>query len=124
MCAGADVPQSLSQAPQSETLVLRFVSQPLTPPPSQFPKPGSQLWPHAPLTHAGEALFQSSGQDVEQLPQCATSASVFVSHPLRLTFSSAEQSLQPASQLEMLQVLLAHDEVAWFELQAALHPPQ
>jgi len=104
--------------------VLSLVSQPLPPPPSQSPKPGSQVWSQAPATQTGVALFQSSGQLVKQSPQRVTSVSVLVSQPLRLTFSSALQLLHPGSQLSMLQVPLLHAEVAWFVLQAALQPPQ
>ena len=78
MLAGAASSQSFPQAPQSVAVVLRLVSQPLPPPPSQSPKPGSQVWSQAPATQTGVALFQSSGQLVKQSPQRVTSVSVLV----------------------------------------------
>ena len=73
--------QTVPHAPQSETVVLRFVSQPLVVTESQFPYPALQLpMPHAPPTHAA-VEFAYAVQTVPQAPQLVTVVRRSTSHP-------------------------------------------
>ena len=124
MFGGAPAAQSFPHAPQFASSVASSASQPLPGSASQLSKPASQVWSHAPLVHAGAALVQSSGHTVTQSPQALMSASVLVSQPSRLAFSSALQSLKPAEQPLMLQLPLAQFGVPLLVPHAALQPPQ
>jgi hypothetical protein len=92
-----------AQAPQFASSVLVLVSHPSADPPEQLPQPGShvvmlQVVPlHPPLALANTWL-----QLFPQAPQFRSLLKTLVSQPLRLTFSSAEQSAYPALQLSML----------------------
>jgi hypothetical protein len=76
------------------------------------------------VLHAGAEFTGRSSQMVPQLPQLVTSLLVFVSQPLRLTFSLALQSLYPAVQLDMLHTPAAHAGVPFTLLHASPHPLQ
>jgi len=124
MFGGALSSQSWPQLPQFEALVFRLASQPFPLRPSQLSKPASQVWSHAPATQAGAALAQSSGQTVAQFPHRVGSLSVCDSQPSRAAFSSAEQSLQPAAQLVMLQLPAMQLGAPLTVLHGAAQPPQ
>jgi len=72
----------------------------------------------------GEALGQSSGQLSPHPPQLAMSDRVLVSQPSRLTFSSLEQSSQPAAQLFMSQLPVVQSGVPLAVEHARPQPPQ
>ncbi len=81
-------------------LVLTSVSQPSVVPrlrsALQSFQPGSQLCWQVLALQAGEACAARSSHTALHPPQLSTSLAVFVSHPLRLAFSFALQSANPA----------------------------
>jgi hypothetical protein len=81
------------QAPQFAAEVSRDTSQPFTLAPSQLPKPGAQLIPHDPPTHAGIEPG-GTGHTLPQAPQWSTLRLVSLSQPLD---STPSQSPVPAA---------------------------
>ena len=74
-------------------------------------QPVSHVCWQLPVAHAGAECAGRSSQTVPHVPQLLRSLAVFVSHPFRLAFSLALQSLYPGRQLAMLHALLEHDGV-------------
>jgi hypothetical protein len=75
------------------------------------------------LVQVAAAFGYVSGQTVAQSPQWLTSVFVLVSHPLRLTFSSASQLANPASHA-MLHAPAAQVGAPFALLQAWPQAPQ
>jgi hypothetical protein len=83
-----------------------------------------QAYPQADATQVAVAFAALFGHTVAQVPQWLTSVLLLVSHPLRLVFSLALQSLNGAVQLLMLHAPAAHAGVPLALLQAAAQAPQ
>jgi hypothetical protein len=76
--------QTCPQAPQFARLVLRFVSQPFAPLPSQSPSPGLHtVTPHVPLTQFG--VPPVAGHTFPHVPQFVRLVWVFTSQPFEVT---------------------------------------
>jgi len=101
-------------------LVLRLFSQPLNAMPSQSPHPGSQVNPHALLTHDVVALARA-GQTLLHAPQWLTSLVVLTSQPLVRLLRS--QSPKPTLQVPV-QLPPEHAAATWLlEHAAPAQPP-
>jgi len=112
--------QTVPQAPQLLTLLVRLVSQPLAAIPSQLPHPALQeAMPHVPPEQ--DAVPLGAVQTWPQEPQLLTSVFRFLSQPLATLPS---QLSQPALQEAMPQVEPEQDEVALAAKQALPQAPQ
>jgi len=110
--------QTVPQAPQLFTELLRFVSQPLPALLSQLPKPALQVIPHTPPLQ--EAVPLVLLQTVPQAPQLFTELLRFVSQPLPALLS---QLPKPALQV-IPHTPLLHEAVPLVPLQTVPQAPQ
>ena len=112
--------QTLLQAPQLLTLLVRLVSQPLAALLSQSAKPALQLAIlHVAFEHEDVPLLEE--QTLLQAPQLATLLVRLVSQPLAGLLS---QSAKPALQLPILHVAFEQKAVPLLEEQTLPHAPQ
>jgi hypothetical protein len=115
------------QDPQLVALVLTSVSQPsvvsaFTSALQSFHPESQRCWQLL-VAHTGLECAARSSHATLQPPQLSTSLAVFVSHPLRLVFSLALQSMKPALHV-MLHWLAVHDGVPFTVLHGKLHAAQ
>lgn len=92
--------QFVVQLPQAVRLVRRFVSQPLGMPPTQSPKPGSQLeYPHIDMEQVSTALRTVLAQLVPHPPQLLTalrtSVQVLPQHSLPVPLHASPAPVTP-----------------------------
>ena len=112
MCAGAFAAHEYPQLPQFNTLVAVSASHPsdvgLPRSVLQSLQPVSHVCWQLPVAHAGAECAGRSSHAFPHVPQLLRSLPVAVSHPFRLAFSFALQSVKPGRQLAMLHALLEH----------------
>ena len=128
MCAGAFAAHEYPQLPQFNTLVAVSASHPsdvgLPRSVLQSLQPVSHVCPQLPVVHAGTECAGKSSHTFPHVPQLLRSLPVAVSHPFRLAFSFALQSVKPGRQLAMLHALAVHDGVPFTLLHGKLHAAQ
>ena len=95
-------------APQCAAVDERSTSQPLAGSPSQSPKPGRHVKPHALIAQTGSALG-TAGHAIPHAPQCAAVTRTSVSQPFE---ASPSQSPKPPAQSPTPHAPMRHAGVA------------
>jgi hypothetical protein len=110
---------AVPHAPQFDTLVWVFVSQPLAPTPSQLPQPATQEGTQAPAVQV--VVPWAFVQAAPQAPQLETLVWVFVSQPL---LGLPSQLAYPAAQAPSVHVPPLQDSAALARSHGTPQPPQ